>query len=509
MIFGAIFIIVFIVCGLQVYLGDDVTYQYIWNAESMHPSPTGAIDWDKWQPIGSYSDLFNSMSLHYQLWNGRYVAHFLVQGFLGLWGQTAFALCNALVWCIFLCILTKVCHGDWRRPASLWSVAIMGFISFSTKMVPSCQIGYIWMFTLALFMLRAFISRRRYNVWQIVGLGVLAVLAGNGNEGLNCGLSVAMVVYLLFNFREIKASQIAILVAFGIGLALLVFAPSTVRVTHDFTAQSSQSFPNFLLYSRSSYVLFFVAIYMICRRKINIPEFCHENILWVTLYVACLAFNFYIGINSTRQLFGVELAALVLTMRMLPHHAFSSFWLICGSALLILFFYLQISYIMVVRDRYKKILSQYSSQTCQNGDVYLDMGALGWWLWQSCYTEDIIWPDHKPNNYPAQTLAIKVRHECPGKPKLRILPEFLKGKEQMDLGNMAVPYADGQFLLIQSKRDPAEFYIQRGMTIFGKTIPRPEIHADLLNPILETPYYRAAIFDMGKRPDTNISVRIE
>ena len=87
------------------WLGDDVDYGFfivdsIWNSH-------GSID--------SVAEFFQSQANHYINVNGRFVAHALVQLFCAVLGQKVFAVCNGLVYCLFVMLLLKVAGVGLRR----------------------------------------------------------------------------------------------------------------------------------------------------------------------------------------------------------------------------------------------------------------------------------------------------------------------------------------------------------------------------------------------------------
>ena len=115
------------------WIGDDITYAYNFKDGSQ---------------ISSLNDVVVSQIEHYKSVNGRTVAHFLCQLYIPFFGQTAFAVSNALVWMALLLLMASLCkmkYSDWKQMALLACLLILGF---RTKYTPTCQIGFPWMFTL-------------------------------------------------------------------------------------------------------------------------------------------------------------------------------------------------------------------------------------------------------------------------------------------------------------------------------------------------------------------------
>lgn len=95
-ILSIVAIIIFIFSANCVWLVDDIHYQFNMSADS------------HLQRINSVWDIFASQWEHYFSVNGRYVAHWLVQLFCGLLGQKVFAICNALIYIVYISFVIKL-----------------------------------------------------------------------------------------------------------------------------------------------------------------------------------------------------------------------------------------------------------------------------------------------------------------------------------------------------------------------------------------------------------------
>ena len=88
---------------LAVWMGDDVYFTFSY----------AGTDW--LNKISSLKEIFDSQCAYYMGRNGRFVTHCVVQFFCGMAGKGAFAVCNALMWPLFVVMLTRVAGFEWRR----------------------------------------------------------------------------------------------------------------------------------------------------------------------------------------------------------------------------------------------------------------------------------------------------------------------------------------------------------------------------------------------------------
>ena len=196
---------------LSLWIGDDMVYLKIFKTHKR---------------INNVGDIFLSQNIHYMRMNGRYVAHWLVQFMVGIGGRTLFTILNTFVYLAFVFLVARHSGVSLRRWPVALIVACACIVGFQTKFVPSCQIGYMWMFTLVLVTLYVFFHNSWPRQWLLLLLP-LSLLAGEGQEALNVGVCGALIIYVWQQRGRISSSQWALLVAFFIGAAFLVLAPGS------------------------------------------------------------------------------------------------------------------------------------------------------------------------------------------------------------------------------------------------------------------------------------------
>ena len=185
--------VIYIMSSRALWLGDDINYRYHFK--------TG-------QGIESVIDAFTSQVEHYNVMNGRFLAHFLVQIFIALLGKTFFSIVNACTYVVFLIFIAKLSGVKHSNSGFVVLTALLILFGFQTKFVPSCQIGYIWMFTIVLLFIYLFFnSEKMLSRWHSTWLLPLSIIAGWTQEAIVVGISVALIIYVLSNFKKITFNQ--------------------------------------------------------------------------------------------------------------------------------------------------------------------------------------------------------------------------------------------------------------------------------------------------------------
>lgn len=338
-------------CGCVIWLGDDVDYGFIIRDHV----------WTSQGQISSPADIISSQVVHYQNTNGRVVAHSLVQLFCGVLGQGVFTVCNALVYILFAWLLVRL--GGLRRPLghpwSLATAAILILLSFVTKMMPSCQIGYVWMFTLTLLWLNLFIHKPRAGWAATAGIALLGLLAGNGQEGLSIGMSAALGIWWLRHRCRVGIRRTVWLIFYWLGTLSVCLSPGTLARSGRTDIGLGDSLLYMTLALRAVYILIAVMLWLHFRQRTSWRSMWRRSALWLNTAAILLAFNLFVGVFSNRQLFGAEMAAIIALLRLLPGHSFNKLWTAVFAALALMLSVHQISCATAVSQQYRDITAAY------------------------------------------------------------------------------------------------------------------------------------------------------
>lgn len=286
-------------------VADDFYYTYHWKDGST---------------LTSLGDVISSQCYHYVDNNGRVVAHTLVQLYDGIWGQTAFAVCNAIVYLLFVAVLCKFLKIRFNQPSMIVLICCVLIVCLRTRMVASHQISYLWMPVLILGYCYIFFREERKPLkwWWLFLLIPFSVMAGNGQETFNIGLSGALICYAVMNYRRMTPIQWAMFFSFGIGLLLIILSPAVFNRIGGFEKQGLlNTILIWVTTLRMSYVLGALVVYKCVRHKAKFVELYRENAFWWNAFFFSVLFNLVLGIYGYRQLLGVELFASIIVLLML------------------------------------------------------------------------------------------------------------------------------------------------------------------------------------------------
>lgn len=446
-----------------VWLGDDLDYQYCMK---------GAL-WESWGRITSFREFLDSQWVHYLHVNGRIVAHTLVQLFNGICGQQAFAVCNAAIHVLFAAVLAK-CSGVKlsENPCGVLTAVILSILCFITKMMPTCQIGYIWGMLFNLLWIAAFFQKGRMKWVTAAVMLISGIIIGNWQESISLGVCAGLGIWWISQFFNSNAHAHNFLdwrrswamTGYFLGTAINAFAPSTMgRVSKIDVPITDQ-----LLIS--SYSLPAVIILLLCVIIVGLrhgrwisSSFKTGNgsipagVLLVGM-VSLLIFNSIIGVYSNRQLFGANLFAAILLLRLLPRHRFVWYVNLIGALAVGLTWWIMYRGIEEVKTQYEDIETLHSESS--DGSVEYDrtrVMILGHPL-AAKYYEDIL---GQFDNDLHHSMMKDFKHVRKGK-TLKLKPTSSMDFEKVEI------YAPGHFNV--TLKEPPKGEAPREVLVYGHYI---------------------------------------
>ncbi len=490
-VFVMVAVVVFLFCYNATWLTDDIRFQYAFVEQEGSLAKIDEFN----DRIESVADIINSQNVHYKYWGGRYLTQSIVHLYDGILGHMAFALSAAIVYVAFIMLILRLCGVDRREARPMLTVALLSLLCFTTCMTPSFQVNYIWMYTIVMAYLVMFFSKgdeRRW--WMLVLMGLFSIVAGEAHESINIGVGGALIAYWLCNVKGYTRARYVMTLAFGAGALILVLAPGNfARLGKGEDVSLVSSLLSLVAYSKASYLLAVVVLWLKLKRKSTLREIYLSNSFFWNVWAICIAFSLVIGVRGDRQLFGAELMAVIMAVRLLPRHALGRLWLVALSVVLLFFWFGQAKTIMAVKSRYEKIVNDYAVST--DGVVYYDDV-----IPVECHILNpyvCALPTHGiltgADDEWGELCFVKRLHasHSPEKPLLRLLPSFLENKDSVDLGNRVVPLGAGVNLLLQSVADPARFYVERRVDLPGAHRIYEPLELSLGTPIKETALWRA------------------
>lgn len=447
-----------------------------WFGDSYHYR----FDFATGDPIESFWDIFPSQYAHYFLANGRVWAHVLCQGFSALWGQTAFAVCNALVYVVFVLLFVKCVGGDWRNTPTLLSCIIIILLFADTVYNANCQIGYIWTATATLAFLIQYSRAKEskdYRIWELVLIFFLSLLAGNGNDAIAIGVGAALIVDFFMNFKKLTLGQWVMLIGFGIGGLILCLSPGSIhRATSNFVPLI-YSLYRIMVNSRALILLLVILCALKLTHSISLRQFARKNIFLLVAGATLLLFNLVIGTATTgRQLFGVELFSAILAARALKNYAFPKWALLVLSILTIFVYALKFEYLRESNEDLRLLRERIESS--EDGIVFIDFKKYETWvkptevnnkMLPSAYVDCGIIDDmNNRGRYYQILLGVDV---TPYPIDYNVYPTALREVLKSDDRNSVTKGVDGKYLIVQDSKNPATFVLHRQINILGLKFP--------------------------------------
>ncbi len=443
-----------------VWLGDDLDYKYMMKGEI----------WQSWGYINSVKDFFQSQWIHYQHVNGRYVAHALVQLFNACLGQQTFAACNAIIYMLFALMLGKAGRVSLtENPGGIISAICLAVLCFITKMMPTCQIGYIWGMLANICWLMLFFKKGKPSWMATIAIMLLGIIVGNWQESVSIGVCAGVGIWWIFQWiRSCKSPHIKfdwrrswMLLGYVVGTASNCLAPSTIGRVSDISMPMTDQFL-ISSYSFPAVIILAICVIYVGLRHGDIKLFSFKsedgaipNGVLFSGMIFLIIFNLLIGVYSNRQLFGANLFAAILTLSILPRHRFGRILNAIASMAVIAFWGLMIEGIQEARRQYDDIVALHSES--KDGAVYYDrtrVMTLGFPL-RAKYYEDIL---GLFDNDLHHSMMKDFKHERKGK-TLKIRPTISKKEESVEC------YAPGHFTV--TLKEPPKGEAPRDIIVYG------------------------------------------
>lgn len=287
-------------------------------------------------PISSISDVFVSQYNHYFYHSGRYVPHFLLQLFDGIFGKDLFNLINALVFCILIYYISIIASNKFTLFNSSLSFALIFFFVPSFKETTLWFTGsfnYLWsmVFTLAfLFLLK--IYRRNSIKWWHWPLGFLCLFLGWTNEAVVIPVGIVIGVYLLFHIHNLYDKAVFPLIIFYMfGVALTVFSPavlnnlgqqgegnSSVSLIHRFVTVG-------VVFTQIRiFWIFILSLFIIKYWKKEVyTKFLKTSWMYVLIVICCIWVFFISNCHYARVRYAIEIYSLLALVVLINHLSLS------------------------------------------------------------------------------------------------------------------------------------------------------------------------------------------
>ncbi len=289
--------------------------------------------------IHSVKEAFISQQYDYLYHNGRFLIHWLTQCFAGMkdgalpyirvFNSVAF---TSLVYVMYqmLRMRTDCC--------SAFSVLILGLLlgipaaGYSFLGNIAFSINYVWTSAAVFSFIYLLLQRPKIdNRITKANFVFFAFVSGSLQESFSIGVSAGLIMFWLFNRKNLMRFEIVLIAAFLVGTILLVIAPGNyVRLKSEPQVSASiwyrfvSGCGSILVYAKTFSLLIVCLIIWSIRKASNAFEFIRDNILLLITAVVNALFVIIVAITGPHQLVCVELCSLIVLLRLfyiwIDHH---------------------------------------------------------------------------------------------------------------------------------------------------------------------------------------------
>lgn len=297
------------------------------------------------EPIDSFSDIIKSQYIHYFQVNGRFIPHFIVQFFDGIAGKEWFNFFNAIVFIIFLHLLTKTINNNNNKIATLSIITFLiffiipGFKNCFLWMSGACN--YLWSATFLLYF-NSLLSKDIHNKYYPL-LFIYGWICGWTHEGLVIGLIIGYFFYYIIYRNKIHTSNYYLLIGFIIGSLFLVFSPASINraLSHSAPIQEPLSLIRdyivaLLNMDNIKMLPLLLILLYVTRKKIHLKQYLTNNIIWIAAIISLFLFVLFTKHASEHSRFGFELFALILIATIVLQLNLSNRIYYCINAIIII-----------------------------------------------------------------------------------------------------------------------------------------------------------------------------
>ena len=191
--------------------------------------------YEQWTyPISTFKELILSNVEGYLYGNGRFLVHCFVQFCLN--NYTFFYMGSTLMFAMLLMSLTYLVRlfntprsGDiiYVVSALFCFVPLMSTLCYGTV---AMTINYMWSAAIYTFFISVYLHIKEYKIEYSLPKNILllmfGLICGSWQESFGIGIAGALCIYHLITIKKTKSSLLYLLIGFGLGSAILVFAPS-------------------------------------------------------------------------------------------------------------------------------------------------------------------------------------------------------------------------------------------------------------------------------------------
>jgi len=212
------------------YISDDFLYKF-----EFRPGMSSDVEL---RPVDGFFSLLRSQYHHYSLWNGRFVAHTIVQFFLQF-DKWVFNIFNSIIYLLLGWLILRIGCFVTNKKTSILTLVMIYILMFltipnfgQTVLWISGAGNYLWMSVIYLGFYYFNIILKEDSLKTIIVSIILGFLAGatNENTGPATILMVALIaMYQIYKSKRVNIWRITGIISSLIGFSLILFAPAATK----------------------------------------------------------------------------------------------------------------------------------------------------------------------------------------------------------------------------------------------------------------------------------------
>ena len=301
---------------------DDYFYKFIITDSTQNYYDQ--LDDGKHQMVESLGDVLVSQCNHYLGSNGRFIAHSIVQICTALLPRCIFPMLNSIAFIMLLWTLVKLADKQEKPLNTVFTImalligAPVVMAIFMANIAVS--VNYLWSGAVVLwwyYMYERVMQREKELSPKLtILLAVIGIFAGSMQESYSVAICAGLLLYHIFNIRKLTLTQIIMIVAFGLGACICIFAPSNfARAGGRIGLQADAVWYLVESYIFDAFIILFLATFVFSRNKA--VKCIKDNLVLLIAFLTSLCFATLIVFNGVQQLTVTKLLSCILFLRLL------------------------------------------------------------------------------------------------------------------------------------------------------------------------------------------------
>lgn len=226
-IFFTTFLLIFALNYMTHYVSDDYAYRFVYKS----PRPTDSLE-----KINGFRSIIKSQISHYNIWNGRFVAHSIVQFFMQ-YNKIIFNIFNSIAFLslglIIYFIVNTAKHV--RHNIKMFLLIFLSLWLFIPEFGKSVlwlsgSGNYLWMAIIYSLFLLFNLQSFQTNFFTIITSIILGFLSGATNENSGPATTLIIVLLIIWKYIEFKSFDIWRLlgvISSGVGFIIMMNSPGS------------------------------------------------------------------------------------------------------------------------------------------------------------------------------------------------------------------------------------------------------------------------------------------